>query len=106
MTPSKIIALLLLLLAGCESLAAPTITPTRSLSGPTIAPTDVVRPLLPTELPPGDSIDGLSNPTAAALPRDSSLPPLAIGTVRPGVAQSIQLTVADGVFLVGDLLSA
>lgn len=97
--------LLPLLLAACDALAVPTVTPTRVLSGPTIAPTANAIPRPPTEIP-GSFEDrfGASDPTAAALPNDLDLPPLAV-TSEGGVpgAQTVQITTdADGVLL-GDL---
>ncbi len=47
---------------------------------------------------------GQNDPTAAALPRDSELPPLAAGTLAPGEThQPIAITAPDGMQLLGDL---
>ncbi|MDX1995358.1 MAG: hypothetical protein SF029_23440 [bacterium] len=85
----------------------PTITPTRALSGPTLepSPTTDVRP--PTAVLAEDQIlggPGQNIPEAAALAPDSALPPVPMGT--PGAtagSQRIQLVMADGAMLSGDL---
>lgn len=91
-----------LLAAGCTEL--PTATPTRTLTGPTLAPSAVVRPFLPTELPPDFAAIGQNDPTAAALPNNAALPPLFEGTMLPGgVLQTIEITTEGGAQLAGDL---
>lgn len=92
------ILLALALLTGCDPQVPPP-TPTRALSAPTLAPS--AQPFLgpPSEIPP-DVIEasGQSDPTAAALPAQAALPPLAIGT--PGQdAQPVEITADDGVLL-------
>ncbi|RMF76490.1 MAG: hypothetical protein D6737_20045 [Chloroflexi bacterium] len=99
----RVLLLAVFVLAACETTPAqPTATPTRTLSGPTLAPSPTVLPFPPTEIPLEDTFDGLSDPTAAALPRDSSLPPLAVGIEESG-AQMVQLALEAGVLLTGDL---
>ncbi len=100
----RLFAGLLLLLPACDTLSPPTLTPTPPLSGPTLEASPVIRPYLPTELPQGYVSSGQNDPTAAALPRDSDLPPLPVGTVVPGAGQQVvEITMADGTFLSGDL---
>jgi hypothetical protein len=92
--------ILLLLASGCDS-DVPTPIPTRTLSGPTTEPTPVFYPDLPTP----DAVNpGISDPTAAALPRDAELPPLVLES-GAGI-ESIQLTAGDGALLTGDLYPA
>ncbi len=83
------------LLVGCAAIAVPTPTPTRVLSGPTLAPTGDVIPLPPSEVPGSflDDTAGASDPTAAALPNDLDLPPLAV-TQADGT-QAVTLTLAS-----------
>lgn len=83
---------LLMLAASCGS--APDPTPTRTLSGPTLAPTGEVIPAPPSEVPSSfvDSA-GASDPTAAALPNDLGLPPLAI-TGAAGETQTVQISLS------------
>lgn len=96
----------LALAAGCAA-DAPTPAPTRApLSGPTTAPTS--NPFLgpPTE-PPANSAatgPGQNNPTAAALPNQAALPPLAVGAAN-GVEQTVELAAPDGALLTGALLA-
>lgn len=100
------LALIVLALAACDNLA-PTVQPTRTVSAPTLAASPVVRPYLPPLEPTGLSYIGISEPTAASLPRDSELPPLPEGTIMPGESrQPISLTSPDGALLHGDLYSA
>lgn len=103
----KRLLLLILLLAGCRLVEPiPTAIPTRALTGPTLAPTEVFRGEVPTEAPTLAFL-GASDPTAAALPRDSSLPPLPVGSVAPGeVKQTIEIAVGPGILMPGDLYSA
>jgi hypothetical protein len=90
------------LLAACQTLAVPTVTPTRSLTAPTLAPTAPAFPLPPSEVP-GSFIDpfGASDPTAAALPNDLDLPPLVIGS--DGGVQTVQITTSADTVILGDL---
>jgi len=100
---------LLLMLAGlaaaCDTLTVPTASPTRQISGPTLQPTDgFVIPRPPSEVPSdADAPIGANNPTAAALPNDLDLPPLAL----PGSAgtRAVQITLNEYV-LQGDLFAA
>ena len=94
----------LLLAAGCAA-EIPTPTPTRALSGPTTAPT--VNPFSgpPTEPPPDEVFGpGQNDPTAAALPNQAALPPLAIGP-GDGLEQTVELSAPDGTLLMGALLA-
>ncbi|MBZ0286498.1 MAG: hypothetical protein K8I30_02710, partial [Anaerolineae bacterium] len=93
---------LLLTFAACAT-EIPTLTPTRPLSGPTIAPSEAPFNGPPSEAPPEMSGEiGLVDPTAAAMPRDSVLPPLAVG--EPSQAgQRVEVTAEDGALLIGDL---
>ncbi len=94
--------LLALFLTACVG-EVPTLTPTRPLSGPTIAASQAPFAGAPTEAPPeGDNPLGDAGATAAALPRDSALPPLSIG-VPVGNDQEVEVTAEDGTLLIGDL---
>lgn len=80
---------LILLLAGCQAPQAPTLTPTWAFTGPTVAPSptadfDLLTPGSPDALAPGQS-----DPTAAALPWESQLPPVNVG-------DGVILTLRDG----------
>ncbi len=99
----QILAILcLILVAACDNLV-PTPTPTYPLSAPTLEPSPTILPLMPTAAP----YQGLSNPTAAALPGNSGMPPLAAGTTVPGQNfQPIQVTAPDGTQLSGDLYTS
>jgi hypothetical protein len=94
--------ILLLILTACVG-EIPTLTPTRPLSGPTIPASQAPFAGAPTEPPP--EADGLGeiDVTAAALPRDSVLPPLAVGTQGTAAGQRVEITAEDGVLLLGDL---
>mgnify|MGYP000073560264 CR=1 FL=1 len=106
MKPQWIFCLIIVLLAACESVEpAPTATPTRALTGPTVEASPIVRGELPTQQPTLQFI-GQNDPTAAAMPSGGNLPPLPVGTpVQGEVRQAIQITVADGRTLPGDLYS-
>ncbi len=99
--------LLTLALAACDS-EVPTAVPTRTLSGPTAVRTEIIYPVIPT-LSIDDLSLGISEPTAASLPRDAELPPLIMGGEgvpgEVGSVQSIQITAGDGTQLEGDLYS-
>jgi hypothetical protein len=89
--------------AACDNIA-PTLTPTRPISAPTLQASPTVLPFVPSDEPTRLLYVGQNDPTAAALPRDSELPPLAAGTVVPGEThQPIVVTAPDGVQLSGDL---
>ena len=99
-------ATLLTALPACDNLtAAP--TPTRTISAPTLEASPVVRPYAQEHEPTAFINAGINDPTAAALPRDSELPPLFEGTALPGESrQAISLTSPDGTVLEGDLYTA
>lgn len=101
------LALALALAAGC-AVEMPTPTPTRApLSGPTIAATSSPFTGPPTEPPPNSEAGGgpgQNNPTAAALPNQAALPPLAVGAAA-GVEQAVELAAPDGARLSGTLLA-
>jgi hypothetical protein len=74
--------LLAVLLAACGSLdsSPPTLTPTWAFSGPTLEATRPPLEARPTERPLGLlDLPGQNNPTAAALPADSRMPPRSLG---------------------------
>lgn len=97
---------LLVLLAACDN-AVPTPTPTREISAPTLQASPTVLPLMQAQEPTQLLFSGQNDPTAAALPRDSELPPLDAGTRVPGESrQPIQVTAPDGVQLIGDLYAS
>lgn len=71
-------------------------TPTWEMSGPTLAPTIAPIQSFPTN--PADNIltgPGQNNPTAAALPPGSSLPPVALDAVGSGVT-AVRVTLSGG----------
>lgn len=92
----------LLAFAACDNIA-PTLTPTRPISAPTLQASATILPFVPAE-DPTQLFVGQNDPTAASLPRDSELPPMAAGTLAPGeTRQPIEVTAPDGVQLSGDL---
>jgi hypothetical protein len=101
----RLLLLIPLLLAACDTLTVPTVTPTRTLSGPTIAPTGNAIPRPPTEIPGSfEDAFGASDPTAAALPNDLDLPPLAVtreGEITGG--QTVQIMTDAELPLAGNL---
>ncbi len=100
---SVVLGVLAIIFAACDNIA-PTLTPTRPISAPTLEASPTILPLVPSEEPTRLLYVGQNDPTAAALPRDSELPPLAAGTVAPGEThQPIQITAPDGTQLSGDL---
>lgn len=95
--------LCLIAFAACDNIA-PTLTPTRPISAPTLQASPTVLPFVPSDEPTQLLYVGQNDPTAAALPRDSELPPLLSGTLAPGESrQPIQVTAPDGTQLTGDL---
>jgi len=94
----------LLLMTACDDTGGASISATRTLTGPTIVPTEIFYPNPPTEVSFDEPDFGQSDPTAAALPADAALPPLAVGSSAPGSPQQhIQITAVDGTALDGDL---
>jgi hypothetical protein len=95
-------SLLALLIAGCEVLDVPTVTPTPTFTGPTMASTAIFRGEFPTESPL--SALGQNDPTAAAMPRDSVLPPLAVDDgSSDGLRQTVAVTLSTGIQQTADL---
>lgn len=97
----RLSVVLMLLLAACDTLAPPTLTPTRPLTGPTLEPTGNAIPAPPSEIP-GSYYDtfGSNDPTVAALPNDLDLPPLAV--IDEDGVPTVEITLADRT-LSGDL---
>jgi hypothetical protein len=94
----KMLPLVLLILAACLP-AAPEPTATRRFTAPTLAPSPTVNIQTSDEIY-GDSIrDGQNDPTAAALPRDSALPPLDTGSISETGAMMVDLFLSDGTAL-------
>jgi hypothetical protein len=92
-----------LLLAACDTLAAPTGTPVPTLTGPTIEASPQVAQPNPFELLPDEFI-GVNDPTAAALAPDAALPPMANPVATPdGIRQPVEIVAEDGAMLTGDL---
>jgi hypothetical protein len=92
------------LLAGCAAgEPVPTATPTAALSAPTLAASPTVQILNSDELYGDTTSSGQNNPLAAALPSGGELPPLLSSTLEPSGAQSVQLVLAEGPLLNGDL---
>lgn len=77
-------------------------TATRRFSAPTLAPSPEVVIQNSDDIY-GNVTDGQSNPTAASLPVDSALPPLQSGITSDSGAQPIQIFLADGSAITGDL---
>ncbi|TVR19883.1 MAG: hypothetical protein EA396_11975 [Anaerolineaceae bacterium] len=78
-------------------------TPTWEMTGPTLAPT--VAPIQSFPTNPADNIlsaPGQNDPTAAALPPGSSLPPVIVGDVGSGV-RSVRVTLSGGRHAIGYL---
>ena len=97
------VVLCLILAAACDNVP-PSPTPARLLSGPTLEPSPTILPFMQAQEPTQLLYQGQNDPTAASLPRDSELPPLANGTMVPGQThQSITVTAPDGTQLIGDL---
>lgn len=93
----------LTLLAACDTLAAPTVTPQSTLSGPTIEPSPQVAQPNPFEMVPDEFI-GVNDPTAAAMAPDSALPPMLNPASTPdGIRQPVEIVAEDGAMLTGDL---
>jgi hypothetical protein len=93
----------LTLLAACDTLAAPTVTPLSTLSGPTIEPSPQVAQPNPFEMVPDEFI-GVNDPTAAAMAPDSALPPMLNPASTPdGIRQPVEIVAEDGAMLTGDL---
>jgi hypothetical protein len=97
------------LLSACGAAPdAPTITPTFILSAPTLAPSPTVEILRSDQLY-GDAVDpntgsfGQNDLTAAALPSGGSLPPIIGATQEATGIQSVEILMADGARLTGDL---
>jgi hypothetical protein len=94
---------LMLLLAACDTLTAPTGTPLPTLSGPTIEPSPQVARPNPFEMVPDEFI-GVNDPTAAAMAPDSALPPMVNPASTPdGIRQPVEIVAEDGAMLTGDL---
>lgn len=94
---------LLLCLAACDP-EIPTLEPTRTLTGPTIAPS--ADPFIfgpPTEYAGDYELTGQIEATAAALPAGGMLPPVPVGTANVQGAEPVQITVAEDLFLTGEL---
>lgn len=96
--------IMLMIFTGCSgSDSVPTVTPTVALSAPTLAPSPTVKVLTSDELYGDTSIGGQNNPVAAALPSGGELPPLFFGTIEPAGTQTVQIVLADGSLVTGDL---
>lgn len=89
----KILLILLIFLAACS--AAPEASPTHRFTAPTLAPSPTMDFQNSDELY-GDITDGQNSATAAALPRDSALPPLDTGEMSVSGAMMVELFLADG----------
>lgn len=101
-----ILLCLFALLAACDN-DVPTPTPPREMSAPTLQASPTVLPFMQAQEPTQLLYSGQNDPTAAALPRDSELPPLDAGTRAPGEArQPIQVTAPDGFQLSGDMYTS
>ena len=103
MTRAALLALLLVLLAGCAEEAS---TPTQGyeLSAPTLAPSPVVDTLATLRSAEPTPIQGQNAPTYAALPSGGELPLMPVGTpdlAAPSIP--IHVTAVDGTLLNGDL---
>src|SRR5450432_375107 len=98
---SVLLCVLAISFGACDNVAPP-LTPTFPLSAPTLEPSPTILPFVSAATQP--LYVGQSNPTAAALPGNAELPPLAAGTLAPGqTPQPIQVTAPDRTLLSGDL---
>ncbi len=97
MTKTLIFLLCLVVLAGCDSLELEDdAEPTWFFTGPTIQPTR--SPVIALATNPAESPltgPGQNDPTAAALPANSSLPPVVMGELQPGV-RMVQISLTAG----------
>lgn len=102
-----IIAVVVVLLAGCDVLnpVTPTTVPTWEFTGPTLEPTRPPISARATEPISGALFEGQNNPTAAALPADSELPPVVLGQGEGSPEQDVQITLRDGFTVTGRLYS-
>ena len=98
-------AMLVVSLAACDSLTpeAATLTPTWAYSAPTLEPSPAVVLGPPSERAPDADYTGpgQTNPTAAALPWDSDLPPVVVDS--SGNVKTVQIALRDNTILFGDL---
>jgi hypothetical protein len=92
----KMLLLLLIILAACTP--APEASPTHRFTAPTLAPSPTVDFQNSDELY-GEITDGQNSATAAALPRDSALPPLDTGEISASGAMMAELILDDGTVL-------
>jgi hypothetical protein len=94
----KFFSLLLLILTACLP-ALPEATATRRFTAPTLEPSPTV-PIRTSDEIYGNTInDGQNDPTAAALPRDSALPPLDTGNTSETGAMMVDMLLSDGTSL-------
>jgi len=96
--------ILMLILTACNALPQP-IEPTltRNFTAATLPASPTVAIRNSDEIYGDTILDGQSNPTAAALPVDAPLPPVAAGIAGETGAQTVQIVVEDGTTLIGEL---
>lgn len=94
----------LIALAACDTLLPPpTSIPTVALSGPTIEASPTLNLVQATNVS-FDAVVATSNPTVAAIPPDSVVPPAPFGTPpASGSGQGVVITAQDGTLLNGIL---
>jgi hypothetical protein len=94
---------LLILVSACDALTVTPVplTATWEYSAPTLAASPVVPIRPPTERPPDYIGPGQSNPTAAALPWESDLPPMVIDSASG--LKTAQIALRDNTVLYGVL---
>jgi hypothetical protein len=100
-----ILAIVVLMLVGCDTLTpeVPTPTPTWIFSAPTLEPTRDPLRARPTEPPLVFGGLGQNNPTAAALPADSALPPIVEGDAITPTLQQVAIPLRSGGVITAEL---
>lgn len=104
--PKRLVHSILIALCGCFAacdtiLPPPTLTPTMLLSGPTIEASATLDLRQPTNVS-FDAVVATGNATVAALPADSVVPPVVVGTpAANSFGSPVIITAQDGTLLNG-----
>lgn len=97
-----LLSISLLALGACAALQDATPAATRTISGPTLAPSPTINLRTSDELY-GNNLAGQNDPTAAAHPNESVLPPVVLATRSASTSETVQIVMDDGTFLQADL---